>query len=207
MKITSVLKKSYHCKVAPSSAMTPFDSSPFGVLFDSVFKWELSTKFINLIHHILGQHSYHSIVALGSFTRMRENFVKSMAKQVEAQIHEESKLWSTLQPFAKPISYTRKRIREEIQQPPFSHGYAKISHSMRKSRGTQAVGQRARLSKINFTPYAKFRTPCETISYRTKLKMNFAHHAKSCIVCEIFLYNIQIFVHRLHQIFISIYFV
>ena len=31
MKITSTLKRSYHCKVAPSSATAPFDSFPIGV--------------------------------------------------------------------------------------------------------------------------------------------------------------------------------
>ena len=30
------------------------DSSLIGVLLDSVLRWELSTKFISLIHHILG---------------------------------------------------------------------------------------------------------------------------------------------------------
>ena len=31
MKITSVLKRSYHCKVAPSPATAPFDLFPIGV--------------------------------------------------------------------------------------------------------------------------------------------------------------------------------
>ena len=70
MKITSVLKKSYQCEVAPSPAMVPFDLSPTGVLFNSDLRWELSTKIINLIHHILGQHIQHSIVVLGSSTGM-----------------------------------------------------------------------------------------------------------------------------------------
>ena len=33
-KITSTLKMSYHCKVAPSPATTPFDSCPLGVSAD-----------------------------------------------------------------------------------------------------------------------------------------------------------------------------
>ena len=35
MKITSTLKRSYHCQVAPSSAMAPFDSFPIGVSTNS----------------------------------------------------------------------------------------------------------------------------------------------------------------------------
>ena len=35
MKITSTLKRSYHCKVAPSPATAPFDSFPIGVSTDS----------------------------------------------------------------------------------------------------------------------------------------------------------------------------
>ena len=40
---------------------------------------------------------------------MRKNLVKSMPMQVKAQIHEESKLWSTSQPFSKPIRDARKK--------------------------------------------------------------------------------------------------
>ena len=35
MKITSTLKRCYHCKVAPSPAMASFDSCPIGVSADS----------------------------------------------------------------------------------------------------------------------------------------------------------------------------
>ena len=43
--------------------------------------------------------------------RMRENFVKSMAMQAKAQMHEESKLWSTSQHFSKTIRDARKKTR------------------------------------------------------------------------------------------------
>ena len=35
MKITSTLKRSYHCKVAPFLATAPFDSCPIGVSANS----------------------------------------------------------------------------------------------------------------------------------------------------------------------------
>ena len=63
--------------------------------------------------------------------------MKSMAMQVEAQIHEESELWSTSYPFAKlgnrlssQSEMQGRKPEEEIQQPAFSHDYAKILHNM-----------------------------------------------------------------------------
>ena len=86
---------------------------------------------------------------------MRENFVKSMAMQVEAQIHEESESWSTSQPFAKlgnrlpsQSEMQGKNLEEEIQQPAFSHGYA-------KSRGGAVARLRVGLSERNFAHHAK----------------------------------------------------
>ena len=112
---------------------------------------------------------------------MRENFVKSMKMQVEAQIHEESELWSTSQPFAKlgnrlpsQIEMQGRKPGEEIQQPVFSHGYAKILQSMQKFRG----GVAARLSEGQIS----------------HIVQNCAHPAKPqeaakefCTPCEIFL--------------------
>ena len=64
--------------------------------------------------------------------------MKSMAMQVEAQIHQEPELWSSSSPFAKlgnrlpsQSKVQGRKLEEEVQQPAFSHGYAKISHSMR----------------------------------------------------------------------------
>ena len=85
-----------------------------------------------------------------------------MAIQVEAQIHEESELWSTSYPFSKlgnrlpsQSEMQGRKPEEEIQQPAFSHGYA-------KSRGGVVVGLRAGLSERQF---------------RMAMR-NFAHHEK-----------------------------
>ena len=54
MKITSVLKRSYHCKVAPSPVTAPFDSCPIGVPIDSTqlmcFDLNPQTGVINKIY-------------------------------------------------------------------------------------------------------------------------------------------------------------
>ena len=67
-----------------------------------------------------------------------------MAMQVKAQIHEESELWSTSLPFSKlgnrlptQSEMQGRKPEEEIQQPAFSHGYAKISHSMQNQEEGQ----------------------------------------------------------------------
>ena len=57
---------------------------------------------------------------------MRENLVKSMAMQVKAQIHVESKLWSTNSPLPSLSEMQGGKPKEEIQQLAFSHGYAKF---------------------------------------------------------------------------------
>ena len=62
---------------------------------------------------------------------MRENLVKSMAMQVKAQIHEESKFWSTSQPFAKPIRDVRKKTRGINPTTNIFVWLCKISHTMR----------------------------------------------------------------------------
>ena len=111
---------------------------------------------------------------------MRKNFVKSMAMQVEAQIHEESELWSTSQPFAKlgnrlssQSEMQGRKLEEKVQQPAFSHGYAKIQRRV-------VVGLSER----------QFRTLCEishTLRNHKRQPKNFAHHAKFHMVCEILL--------------------
>ena len=83
--------------------------------------------------------------------RMMENFVKSMAMQVKAQIHEESKLWSTSWPFAKSIRDARKKIRGRN---PTTNSFAwlcKILHTMRNH---------LRQPK-DFAHHAKFRMVCK----------------------------------------------
>ena len=87
---------------------------------------------------------------------MRVNFVKSMAMQVEAQIHEKSKLWSTSQPFAKLIRDARKKTRGRN---PITSIFAWLCENFAqhgKLRGGAAVGLRAGLSE------RQFRTPYET---------------------------------------------
>ena len=49
---------------------------------------------------------------------MRENFVQSMAKQVEAQTHEESKFWRASQPLPNQSSMQGRELEKKsnIQQ-------------------------------------------------------------------------------------------
>ena len=83
---------------------------------------------------------------------MRENFVKSMAMQVKAQIHEESKLWSTSWPFAKPIRDARKKTKGRNLTTSSFAWLCEISHTMRNH---------FRQPK-DFAHHAKFRMACET---------------------------------------------
>ena len=69
---------------------------------------------------------------------MRENFVQSMAKQVEAQTHEESKFWRASQPFPNQSSMQGRESEKKSNIQQF-----RIACEMTK--GVQAVGQRARL--------------------------------------------------------------
>ena len=82
---------------------------------------------------------------------MRENFVKSMAMQVEAQIHEESELWSTSQPFAKlgnrlpsQSEMQGKKSEKEIQQQAFRMVVRNFAHHAKPQEAAK-----------------EFRTPCE----------------------------------------------
>ena len=43
-------------------------------------------------------------------------------------------------PLPRQSEMQERKLDEEIQQPTFSHDYAKISHSMRKFRGGAAAG-------------------------------------------------------------------
>ena len=69
---------------------------------------------------------------------MMENFVQSMANQVEDQTHKESKFWRASQPFPNQSSMQGRESdkKSNIQQ-------FRIACQMPK--GVQAAGQRARL--------------------------------------------------------------
>ena len=69
---------------------------------------------------------------------MRENFVQSMAKQVEAQTHEESKFQRASQPFPNQSSMQGKESEKKSNIQQF-----RIAYEMPK--GVQAARQRARL--------------------------------------------------------------
>ena len=81
---------------------------------------------------------------------MREKLVKSMAMQVKAQMHEESKFWSTSQPFAKPIRQEGKLEEKN----PTTNSFAwlcEISHIM----------QNLLRQPEDFVHHAKFHMVCE----------------------------------------------
>ena len=83
-------------------------------------------------------------------------------------------------PFPSQSEMQGRKPKEEIQQPVFLHGYAKISHSMRNQEEEQLQDW----VKDNFAHYAKFRTPWETTRGSQR---NFLYHAKFRMVCKIFL--------------------
>ena len=57
---------------------------------------------------------------------MRENFVKSMAIQVEAQIHEDPSFGALHSHFPSQSNMQGRKPEEEIQLLAFSHGCAKF---------------------------------------------------------------------------------
>ena len=69
---------------------------------------------------------------------MREIFVYSMAKQVEAQTHEESKFWRASQLFPKQSSMQGRESEKKSNIQQF-----RIAYEM--PNGVQAARQRARL--------------------------------------------------------------
>ena len=121
---------------------------------------------------------------------MRENFVKPVAMQVKAQIHEESKLWSTSQPFAKPIRDERKKTRGRNPTTSIFAWLCKNFAQHAKSRGEAAAVLKARLSE------RKFRTPCQTTRSSQRIShtmRNFAYHAKSSCAPTPLDFYLQIF--------------
>ena len=128
---------------------------------------------------------------------MRENFVQSMENQVEAQTHEESKLWRASQPLPNQSSKQGRKSEKKSNSQQFRK-------PCEMPKEVQAAGQRARLWKMNLTtPYEIF----ISLAKPKLKKINFALCAKFRKHCEIFLCNLQIFLHQLCQIFISRYFV
>ena len=86
---------------------------------------------------------------------MRENFVQSMAKQVEAQLHEESKLWSFIALCEANQVYKEENQRRNLVTSNFAW-LCKIFSQHVKSRGASIVtGQRVGMSERNFAHHAK----------------------------------------------------
>ena len=154
---------------------------------------------------------------------MRENFVQSMAKQVEAKLHEESKFWRASKPLPNQSSMQGRESEKESSIQQFRNPFTKYSQACKLPKRITSL---AKLRRRNFASLAKLRmnfatpceifaslvkpklkkinftTPCEIFaSLRKQLrKMNFSSLAKSSC-------NLQIFLHQLHQIFIPRYFV
>ena len=106
---------------------------------------------------------------------MRENFVQSMEKQVEAQLHEESKLWSFI-----ALCQANQVCKEENQRRNLTTSNF-AQHA--KSRGASIVtGQRVGMSERNFAHHAKPRCYHEGISNTMR---NFVWYAKSsCVISK-----------------------
>ena len=86
---------------------------------------------------------------------MRENFVKSMTKQVEAQIHEESKLWRASQPLPSQSSMQGRESEKKSSNQQFLMAMQNFRIACEMPKGVQAAGQRAGLKKLNFASLAK----------------------------------------------------
>ena len=79
---------------------------------------------------------------------MRENFVQSMAKKVEAQTHEESKFWSFL-----ALCQANQVCKEENQRRNLTS--SNFAWLCEMPKGVQTAKRRARLRKMNFAHHAK----------------------------------------------------
>ena len=76
---------------------------------------------------------------------MRENFVQSMAKQVEAQTHEESKFWRAQQPFPNQSSMQGRESQKKSNIQQFRMAMRNFHNAYEMPKRVQAVRQRARL--------------------------------------------------------------
>ena len=102
-----------------------------------------------------------------------------MTKKVKAILHEESKFWRALKPLLNPSSKQGRESEKKSNSQQFRMAMRNFRKPCEMPKEVKAAGQRARLTKptlrkINFTPCAKFRKHC-----------------------EIFLCNLQIFLHQL----------
>ena len=89
---------------------------------------------------------------------MRENFVQSMAKQDEAQAHEESKLWKASQPLPNQSSMQRRKSEKKSNIRIFYM-------SMRNFRIPCEIKRR---NKLISHPMRNYSQPCETNCCRTE---------------------------------------
>ena len=76
---------------------------------------------------------------------MRKNFVQSMAKQVEAQTHEESKVWRASQSFPNQSSMQERESENKSNIQQFHMAMRNFRKACEMPKRVQAVGQRARL--------------------------------------------------------------
>ena len=76
---------------------------------------------------------------------MRDNFVQSTAKQVEAQTHEESKFWRASQPLPSQSSMQGRESEKKSNIQQFHMAMRNFRKACKMPKKVQAVGQRARL--------------------------------------------------------------
>ena len=76
---------------------------------------------------------------------MRENLVQSMAKQVEAQTHEESKFWRASQHLPNQSSMQGRESEKKYNILQFRMAMRNFGIACKIPKGVQVVGQRARL--------------------------------------------------------------
>ena len=76
---------------------------------------------------------------------MKENFVQSMAKQVEAQTHEEFKVWRASQPFPNQSSMQGRESEKKSNIQQFCMAMRNFRIACEMPKGVQAARQRARL--------------------------------------------------------------
>ena len=76
---------------------------------------------------------------------MRENFVWSMEKQVEAKLHEESKFWRASQPLPNQSSMQGRKPQKKSNIQQFRMAMQNFRIACEMPKGVQAAGQRARL--------------------------------------------------------------
>ena len=76
---------------------------------------------------------------------MRDNFVYSMSKQVEAQTHEESKFLRVSQPLPNQSNMQGRESKKKSKIQQFRMAMRNFGIACKIPKGVQVVGQRARL--------------------------------------------------------------